>query len=85
MLRVTQINGETGNYNEDFYGGEAARLKREIQGGFLEEVVSEQDVSGWWMREACVSVSELSLVPLKFASSLWPHMPCFLLPICRPY
>ena len=59
-------------------GGEAARLKREIQGGFLEEVVSEQDVSGWWMREACVSVSELSLVPLKFASSLWPHMPCFL-------
>ena len=59
-------------------GGVAARLKREIQGGFLEEVVSEQDVSGWWMREACVSVSELSLVPLKFASSLWPHMPCFL-------
>lgn len=59
-------------------GGEAARLKTEIQGDFLEEVVSEQDVSRWWMREACVSVSELSLVPLKFASSLWPHMPCFL-------
>lgn len=53
-------------------GGEAARLKREIQGGFLEEVVFEQDVNGWWMREACVSISEYSLVPLKFASSLWP-------------
>ena len=63
-------------------GGEAARLKREIQGGFLEEVVVEQDVSGWQMREAagkpCISVSECSLVPLKFASSLWPHVSCFL-------
>lgn len=58
--------------------GEAARLKEKSRGGFLEEVVFEQDVNGWWMREACVSVSEYSLVPLKFASSLWPHMPCFL-------